>query len=596
MLVGTNKGLLRVETDQIEVNRYQPPIQITEVLTSGSKVPILFDTELGQTFALDRNTNNVKIHFAALDFTEPLNNLYRYKLISFEKDWIYAGNATSVQYTNLDPGSYQFVVEGTNSDGIWSATGAKISFDVKVPTSDIILYLLALSLIILAGFVYFLRKGKIRELYQRANYDALTGLANRYQFNRALNRLITHGGREFSVAFLDLDHFKEINDSLGHDCGDELIIQVGKRLQSCLRDRDLLARLGGDEFSIIINDYPDEHVLAEIVERMRSAVSAVYNIHNHKLTGSASIGLATYPKDGSNGQTLLKNADTAMYAAKREGRNRAFFYTDELSQLMFEKFTIRNALHDALSNKELQVFYQPKCNCFSGDVIGFEALLRWIHPQHGFIAPDKFIPEAEANDAIIEIGEWVLREACTQASIWHRQGLLTTNVSVNLSPVQILQPDLCEKLQAILDETGLPPNKLELEVTETVLIEHIEKVSDTLRKIHAMEVRIALDDFGTGYSSLSYLTQFPFQTLKIDRSFVWNLEKDQTSLLVLKNIFNLASDLQMTVVAEGIESERQLDIIKHCQCTVVQGYYYSPAVPFDRAIEMLTAGILVSTS
>lgn len=587
LLLGTNKGLIRVETDKLAQNKLSPPIRITQVVVSNKKTVAVSDKTFAETLVLDRENSNIQISFASLDYTAPKNNHYRYQLKGFDNDWVYSENTNFVQYTNLDPGTYQFVVEGTNSDGVWSTHQSVLFFEVKMPVWYYILIILSLITFAISIRYVVFRKQKLKELNRRANYDALTGLANRYCLNNKLNELVAKKDAYFAIVFVDIDHFKLINDTQGHDAGDQLIIQIGKRLQSCLRSHDLLARLGGDEFAIIINTNLNDDGLKPIVERMHNSISALYHIDDTKVKSSASIGVARFPFDGSDSKTLFKNADIAMYAAKNAGRNNVNYYNAALSESMLEKFTIRNALDNAVTNQEFELYYQPKYDGNSGKILGFEGLIRWIRPNIGFIPPDKFIPEAEISGAIISIGEWVLREACTQIALWNSKQLLVANVAVNLSAIQILEPNFCHKLQVILQETGAPANKLELEITETVLIENIERVQTVLREIQALNISIALDDFGTGYSSLSYLTQFPINTLKIDKSFVWALEKESTSKIILKNIFSLAKDLNMSVVAEGVETQEHLDILLSYGCQYVQGFFFSPAVTCDKATQML---------
>jgi diguanylate cyclase (GGDEF)-like protein len=587
LLLGTNNGLIRVEIDQLTQNKFNSPVQITEVVYSNKSTMAISDEMFVETLQLDRENANIQIYFASLDYTAPENNHYRYQLKGFDNAWVYSGNTNFVHYTNLDPGTYQFVVEGTNSDGVWSSHQSSLKFEVKMPIWYYLLIMLsAITLAVSIRYITF-RKQKHIELHKRANYDALTGLANRYFLNQKLEKLVSDKNNHFAIAFLDIDHFKEINDTLGHDAGDQLIIQIGKRLQSCLRDHDLLSRLGGDEFAIIIKTSPNDNGLTQIVERMHKRVSALYHIDGEKVKSSVSIGVAKFPCDGNDSKTLLKNADFAMYAAKSAGRNHVNYYNAAISKSILEKYTIRNALENALNNQEFELYYQPKCDGKSGKIIGFEGLIRWDRPNYGVIPPDKFIPEAEISGAIIDIGRWVLREACTQISQWHHKELLVDNVSVNISAMQLLEPDFCQTLQVILLETGALPSKLELEITETVLIENVEKVQHVLNEIISLDVSIALDDFGTGYSSLSYLTQFPINTLKIDRSFIWALETEESSKAILKNIFSLAKDLNMAVVAEGVETQEHLDILRSYQCQYVQGYFYSPAAPSEEATQML---------
>jgi diguanylate cyclase (GGDEF)-like protein len=287
------------------------------------------DKTFADTLVLDRKNSNIQIYFASLDYTAPENNHYRYQLKGFDNDWVYSANTNFVQYTNLDPGTYQFVVQGTNSDGVWSTYQSTLVFEVKMPAWYYLLIILSLITFAISIRYLIFRKQKLTELHKRANYDSLTGLANRYCLNQKLNELVTKPNSRFAIVFVDIDHFKEINDTLGHYAGDQLIIQIGKRLQSCLRENDLLGRLGGDEFAIIINTSDDR--LTAIVERMHSSISALYHIDDKKVKSSASIGVAKFPRDGDDSKTLFKNADIAMYAAKNAGRNHVIYYNEALS-------------------------------------------------------------------------------------------------------------------------------------------------------------------------------------------------------------------------------------------------------------------------
>jgi diguanylate cyclase (GGDEF)-like protein len=589
ILLGTNQGLIVVNKNTLTSNVFNPPVYINSIFTNGKK-QYLGNKSLKDKF-YEINDNSIKFSFSALDYVSPDQNQYRYMLEGFDKGWIFSENMSHASYTNLDAGEYTFRVQGSNSDGVWSNKEDTFTFRVKQgPAFYVIISLLTFT-VLLGAIFWYSRQQKLRELHKRANFDDLTGLSNRFRFNNFLDETIEGRTKEFALIFIDLDHFKEVNDSMGHHVGDQLIGLVSERLRRCLRNQDMLARLGGDEFAIIITEPNDDNKLDTIIARIHKILGSGYNLSNKIIKGSASIGVAIYPANGEDSETLLKNADTAMYAAKNAGRNGVYYFDDNLSKDLQKKLLIRSRLHEALKKNEFTLAYQPKVCCVTGDVMGFEALIRWIHPIDGFISPVDFIPEAESNGTIVEIGEWVLREACTQASSWHKKGLLKGKVSVNLSPIQIAQENLIERIKLVLDETGLPANKLELEITETVLMDNDKLATKTFNGLKALGIAIALDDFGTGFSSLSYLSKYKFDTIKIDRSFVSKMEEDPETAAIIESIFFLAGKLNMQVVAEGVETIEQKVIISDFKCDLIQGYYYSPPVKDFLALEMLENGI-----
>ncbi|WP_282166412.1 EAL domain-containing protein [Shewanella japonica] len=588
LYIGTNNGAFKIDTRAIKSNQFSPQVHITSALIANEEYIHLNSNHSIDALTLDYEQNMVQFSFAALDFNAPQKNQYRYKLHGFDERWIYSQNISTATYTNLHAGDYRFVVQGSNSDGIWSPLIAELSFTIKKPWW----YFAIISLVLVCALLTFLflltRYQKVTELKNRANFDTLTGLSNRFRFNTVLEATVNQKHQHAAVAFIDLDYFKEVNDSMGHDIGDELIIQVSKRLSSNLKSDDLLARLGGDEFAIILRNPGELSQLVNIIERLRLAINTGYQIQEHWIKSSASIGVACYPEDGLDAKTLLKHADTAMYAAKQAGRNSAYFFNEALSVALQEKISIKQQLQHALTNDEFELYYQPKICLKTGNIRSFEALLRWFHPDKGLIPPDKFIPEAESNGQIIEIGYWVIKQACITANQWHQEGLLKGSVSVNISPVQLSQPDISEKIEAILVETGFPAEKLELEITESLLIENVETAKKVLNQLHDLKIRLSLDDFGKGYSSLNYLTRFPLNTLKIDKGFIDSFLDNEAAKAVLKNIINLGNDLKMQIVAEGIETEMQLIKLIQYQCHTGQGYIFSPAVNTQSAYKMLT--------
>ncbi|MBS1143004.1 MAG: diguanylate cyclase/phosphodiesterase with sensor(s) [Proteobacteria bacterium] len=415
---------------------------------------------------------------------------------------------------------------------------------------------------------------RIREL---ADYDVLTGLPNRRLLRERFIQLLAAAERERSeiaVVFLDLDHFKRVNDSLGHSVGDELLCEVARRLDSVVRRIDTLARLGGDEFIFAM---PGFHAAAatEVARRLIDVFSRPFEIAGHELTITASLGIGIYPHDGLDLETLLKNADTAMYRAKEIGRNTFQFYSSEMNTATLDRLLMESNLRRALAQNEFILQYQPLVNLETGIVIGVEALIRWQHPDLGMIMPDRFIHVAEETGLINPIGDWVLCEACRQAKAWCDEGLPPIVMAVNVAPVQFRQPGFVEMVAGALASSGLEPGLLELELTERTVMHDADINLGTLSALHRMGVELSLDDFGTGYSSLAYLKRFPVGKLKIDRSFVNDLETDPDDWAIASTIVSMGKSLRMTVLAEGVETAEQLAQLRKMGCNMAQGYLFS---------------------
>jgi len=437
------------------------------------------------------------------------------------------------------------------------------------------------------------------KLRHQATYDALTGLPNRTLFHEILNRAITHAARQktmIAVLFLDLDGFKNINDALGHGYGDLLLQETAKRLTAMhrqedwvARGEDVIARQGGDEFTILLQDVTSVYAITEIAERLLAAVARPYIVGGHEMHITGSLGITVYPSDDTNSENLLRNADLAMYRAKYVGKNTFQFYAASMSAQITEHRIIENGLHHALENGELLLHYQPQVDLHNGRLAGIEALIRWQHPERGLIAPDQFMPVAEQSGLIVAIGEWVLRAACVQGRAWQKQGLLVPRISVNLSGRQLKAPDLPETIAQILKDTGFDTgaNILELEVTESMLMEDMERTAQTLQAFHAMGLRLAIDDFGVGYSSLNYLKRFPISTLKIDRSFVRDLVGNSDDAAIATVIITLGHSLGLTVIAEGVETLEQAAFLRQARCDEIQGYHYSKPLSADGMTQWL---------
>ena len=415
---------------------------------------------------------------------------------------------------------------------------------------------------------------RIREL---ADYDVLTGLPNRRLLRERFVQLLAAAERdktEIAVIFLDLDHFKRVNDSLGHSVGDELLVEVARRLDSVVRRIDTLARLGGDEFIFAM---PGFHTAAaaDVARRLIDVFSRPFEVAGHELTVTPSLGISIYPHDGQDLETLLKNADTAMYRAKDIGRNTFQFYATEMNTATLDRLLMESNLRRALAQNEFVLQYQPLVNLRTGMVIGVEALIRWQHPELGTIMPDSFIHVAEETGLINPIGDWVLCEACRQAKAWCDEGLPSLVMAVNVAPVQFRQPGFIEMVAGALASSGLEASLLELELTERTVMHDADINLGTLSALHRMGVELSLDDFGTGYSSLAYLKRFPVGKLKIDRSFVNDLETDPDDWAIASTIVSMGRSLRMTVLAEGVETGEQLAQLRKMGCDMAQGYYFS---------------------
>ena len=423
-----------------------------------------------------------------------------------------------------------------------------------------------------------------------AEHDSLTGLPNRLLLRSRLEHAISTAavrGSQLAVLFLDLDNFKHINDSLGHAIGDMLLQSVAQQLTDCTRTRDTIARQGGDEFIILmpLEKYTAGAGLA--AQKILLHVAQPHHIDGHMLHVSASIGISTYPLDGLDQDTLLKNADTAMFHAKKSGRDNYQFFNAEMNVRAVERHNTEVHLRHSLQRGELMLYYQPKFNLHTGEASGAEALLRWAHPQRGMLLPDEFIPIAEDCGLIGSIGTWVLREACQQAMLWSDGSLRDGTIAVNVSATEFRTPGFLERVRQVLDETGFPASRLELELTESVLMSNAESSRKTLCALKHLGVKLVVDDFGTGYSSLSYLKQFPLDGLKIDQTFVRDVMYHADNGIIVQAVIGMGHNLRLEVVAEGVETQAQFDFLRDLHCDVGQGYYFSPALPADRFASLI---------
>ncbi len=434
------------------------------------------------------------------------------------------------------------------------------------------------------------RKAAEKQIQFLAYYDALTGLPNRTLLQDRLSKALAGARRrkdKVALLFLDLDGFKTINDSLGHSVGDLVLQEVAERLKRFAREQDTVARVGGDEFLIVLTAVKDAADAAVAAERLMHAMTVELVIQGRSLSISCSIGIGIFPEHGTDGETLIKNADAAMYCAKESGCNSFRFFSEGMNAEAMERLTLEHGLRLALEKRELFLVYQPQMDIATGKTTGLEALLRWQHPELGLVRPDKFIRIAENSGLIIPIGEWVLRTACSQARKWQDEGLLAVPVAVNVSAVQFRQEDFCELIGRVLWETGLAPQYLEMELTESLLLSNAHVTLSVLQNLRAMGLKLAIDDFGTGYSSLSYLRQFPVSKLKIDRSFIRDVAVNPDDAAITTAIIGMAKSLNLKVIAEGVEDEAQMSFLRARQCDEIQGYYFSKPLAVEKVADKL---------
>lgn len=442
---------------------------------------------------------------------------------------------------------------------------------------------------------------RTRELAYQNEHDSLTGLPNRLLFHDRMKRALTNAVRHnmmVAVLILDMDMFKRINDTLGHESGDQLLKEQGQRLVHALDSADFnehhtsitVSHLGGDEFGVLLANLNTADSIPLLAQCVTETLSKALYINGHDILVTCSIGISLYPNDGATPEVLLKNANAAMHHAKQEGGNRYLFYAEEMNAASLDRLLLENRLRHAIKNHELALHYQPKVDIATGRITGWEALLRWHHPEMGVVPPDVFIPLAENTGLITSISEWVLITACRQAKAWLEAGFADLCISVNLSAKQFLQKDMLKLIFSILDQVELPPHHLELEITESTLMQDIEATSAMLDELQEIGVGLSIDDFGTGYSSLSYLKRFSIDCLKIDRSFVHDVTTNSDDAAIVTAIIAMARSMGLKVVAEGVETAEQLAFLAALECEEMQGYLFSPAVPADQATQLLQSG------
>jgi len=422
-------------------------------------------------------------------------------------------------------------------------------------------------------------------LHHLVYHDTLTNLPNRVLLQDRLSRMMIKAKRNntfVAILFLDLDRFKKINETLGHDVGDKLLLEVARRIENCVRKSDTVARLGGDEFSVLLDDLRDIKFVAVVARKILHALSKPIMIQKYELYATSSIGISLYPNDSEDEDVLLRSADTALYRAKDAGKNNYQFYTADMNTRAFEFLLLESGLRKALDNDELVVHYQPVINLEDKKLIGMEALLRWKHPEKGMVSPADFIPLAEETGLIESIGKWVLRAACAQNKKWQDAGYPPVTMSVNMSARQFNKKNVVETIGEILEETGLRPEYFCIEITESIIMKDVESTITKLNQLHKMGISLSIDDFGTGYSSLNYLKLFPIDNLKIDRSFVFNITSDSTDAAIAASVILLAHSMNLKVTAEGVETNEQLEMLRRQGCDYVQGFLFSKPIAAEK--------------
>ncbi len=441
-----------------------------------------------------------------------------------------------------------------------------------------------------------------RKLNFLAHYDILTALPNRILFQDRLKHAIVKAKRyktKVALMFLDLDNFKTVNDTLGHDYGDMLLIEISKRLKSILREQDTVSRLGGDEFTVILEDLKDDTYSSVVAQKIIESISKPLHLKDKTVYVGVSIGISVYPEDGENMEDLIKNADMAMYQAKESGKNNFKYFTEDMNKESYKKLVITNDLRDAIKKGELYLLYQPKIDLKNHKIDGAEALVRWTHKEFGNIPAPQFIEIAEESKLILDLGEWVLREACFEAKKWSKKGFRDVKIAVNFSIKQLSQFSIVETIKKILLETKIDPSLLEIEIVENVLMENVQKVERSLNALRKFGITVAIDDFGTGYSSLSYLKKLPIHTLKIDKSFVQDVPHKKDDAQIVSTIISMGQKLGLEVVAEGVETKEQVEFLKSQNCHLMQGYYFSEPVSakeFEEILERYNATFSITTN
>jgi diguanylate cyclase (GGDEF)-like protein len=616
LVFGGLGGLTLIRPEQFKTSNYRPPVVVTNVRVGGKSVTAnRFNSPTSSgPLTVTAQANSLAVEFAALDYSAPELVRYEYRLEGYDEDWIEADpNQRLAAYTNLSPGTYALRLRGITRNGIATQMQAPVPIRVMpawFQTSGFRILLTLAGMGLLAAIIHMrtaylhhrrrelerevadrtreLRESQ-RQLETIAYFDALTHLPNRRRFKDEMSGLIARKHEDFALLLIDLDRFKQINDTLGHEAGDQLLQEAASRFSACVSEGDILARLGGDEFVVLLpHSHPAERA-AVVAHEILSALARPFLLVGQEFRVTGSIGICTYPNDGLDDQTLMKRADMAMYQAKAEGKNNFQFYSDSLSSNSFERLTLESGLRHALEHGEFHLRYQAKRDIVTGQMSGMEALLCWHSVELGNVEPHRFVPVAEETGLIIPIGKWALRTACLQNVTWQRQGLPRLSIAVNLTARQFCDERLLEDIASILDETGMDAHLLELEISEHVMMRDVERTVHTLTALKSMGVRIAIDNFGAGYSSLTTLQRFPLDTIKVDRSFISDITNLCAGNPLTDAVIAMGRSLSLTVVAEGVETREQAEVLRQHACDELQGFYFNRPLPADKFGELLHA-------
>jgi diguanylate cyclase (GGDEF)-like protein len=622
MYFGGANGMVLFDPENLPRNTHVPNIVLTDLelfqkpVKPGSEY-LPRHINLAGKLVLPYEQRDVAFKFSALDYISPTKNRYRYRLQGLEDDWIEVDSSRRrVRYTNLDPGKYQFQVIGSNSDDVWNEAGVRLDLVIIPPwwmTWWARLLAVLLGLYAIYGFTNWrLRLNRQREkelsseieerkaaeakLFHIAYHDALTGLPNRLWLLERLDEQLaltkSNKGYQFALMFIDGDRFKQINDTHGHQLGDFILIAAAKRLENLLPEKYKVARLGGDEFTVLVEDVGSEDSVIEVCDSIISAFNEPFQVEKNPLFFKVSIGLVFCGNQYAYPGQILRDADIAMYKAKEHGRGNYQIFDSKMREHTLETAQLEADLYKAFEHNQLFLNYQPIVNLQTGKLIGFEALVRWRHPDRGLVPPDKFIPIAEESGLIFTLGSWVLRQACTQLVTWIGEYKLDNppTIAINLSSLELNQSYFLAQIDRLLQETGIDGRLLKLEITESTLMENSESMDLLLDELRLRNIELAIDDFGTGYSSLSYLDQLPVQVLKIDRKFVNGItqgEGGSSSIEIVKATISLAHSLNIRVVAEGIETKQQYQLLRSYGCDFGQGYYIAKPLSSEDAARFM---------
>lgn len=559
-----------------------------------SKSTLISDEDSPAVSAVSKDTNDL-VRLASFPELSP-NPIVE---INFDGKITYLNPAASIKFKTIGQEQSQHPILFGLLSQMQSTEGNLLLREIEVRQEvfeQYVHYLADSQLIRSYLFDITERKRAEKTLAYQAFHDQLTGLPNRTRFNEQLNIAIAKAkahDSSIAVMFLDLDCFKNINDTLGHTIGDQLLQQFAQRLNTCVRQGDMVARWGGDEFTLLLPLIKSAEDTISLAQRILEELKLPFEIANHQLYIKTSIGIAIYPQDGTDGESLIKNADAALYRAKERGRNHYRFYSSTMTSKASLLLKLETLLHQALIDNSFSLNYQPLLKLKNQRVSGIEALLRWYHPELGQVSPLKLIPLAEKTDLIVPIGQWVLKNACLQNKAWQDEGFDPIPVAVNLSPRQFQQPDIVSVVQQVLEETGLEPQWLEIEITENTIMQNADFALEAIQGLRNLGVRLSMDDFGTGYSSLSYLQKYPFHTIKIDQSCIQSLPNNSQNGAIISAIIALGQSLQLRVVAEGVETLQQLELLRKLHCEEIQGFWFSRPLKAEDATQFLMQAVKV---